>query len=205
MSKDADALRTREVISKMQDDLSEAKDNLLQAKIFQAHYANQNRFPDIPFKIGDKVMLSTLHRRQAFKKKGEKRAAKFFPRYDGPYDVINVHTETSNYTLELPNSPNTYPTYHASELKPFLPNDTSLFPSRGLAQPHPILTTDGLEEYFVQEIIDSCRHGKGNQYLVRWTGYSPKHDRCLTGSSLEDCAALDKWLEKDSGAGIATR
>jgi hypothetical protein len=191
MSKDADALRTREVISKMQDDLSEAKDNLLQAKIFQAHYANQNRSPDIPFKIGDKVMLSTLHRRQEFKKKGEKRAAKFFPCYDGPYDVINVHTETSNYTLELPNSPNTYPTYHASELKPFLPNNASLFPSRELAQPHPILTTDGMEEYFVQEIINSRRRGKGNQYLVRWTGYGLEHDRWLAGSSLEDCAALD--------------
>jgi hypothetical protein len=160
MSKDADALCAHEVISKMQDDLAEAKDNLLQAKIFQTHYTNQNRSPDIPFKIGDKVMLSTLHRHQEFKKKGEKRAAKFFPRYDGPYDVINVHTETSNYTLKLPNSPNTYPTYHASELKPFLPNDTSLFPSRELAQPHPILTTDSLEEYFIQEIIDSCQHGK---------------------------------------------
>ena len=121
-------------------------------------------------------MLSTLHRRQEFKKKGEKRAAKFFPRFDGPYQIIDAHTASSNYTLELPNSPNAYPTYHASELKPFLPNDASLFPSRELSQPDPILTPDGLEEYLVDEIIDSRKRGKGHQYLVRWSGYGPEHD-----------------------------
>jgi hypothetical protein len=145
----------RELIVQLQTDVAEAKDNLFQAKVFQTYYANQNRSPEIPFRIGDKVMLSTLHRRQEFKKKGKKRAAKFFPRYDGPYDIIDVHTETSNYTLELPNSLNTYPTYHASELKAFLANDATLFPTHELSQPRPIVTPDGLEEYLVQEIIDS--------------------------------------------------
>ena len=112
--------------------MNEAKDNLLQAKIFQSFYTNQHRSPDPPFKIGDQVMLSTLHRQQEFKKKGEKWAAKFFPHFDVPYQIIDAHAVSSNYTLELPNSPNTYPTYHASELKLFLPNNTSLFPSREL-------------------------------------------------------------------------
>jgi hypothetical protein len=100
----------------MTTDVAEAKDNLLQAKVFQTHYANLNRSPEFPFTIGDKVMLSPLHCRQEFKKKGEKWAANFFPRYDGLYNIIDVHTGTSNYTLELPNAPNTYPTYHSSEL-----------------------------------------------------------------------------------------
>jgi hypothetical protein len=117
-----------------------------------------------------------LHHCQEFKKKGEKWAVKFFPCYNGPYDVINVHTETFNYTLKLPNSPNTYPTYHTSKLKLFLPNAANIFPSHELAQPQPILTTNGLKEYFVQEIINSHQHGKGNQYLVHWTGYGHKHN-----------------------------
>jgi hypothetical protein len=151
-------------------------------------------------------MLSTLHRRQEYKKKGEKRAAKFFPRYDGPYRITDAHVETSNYTLELPNSPNTYPTYHTSELKAFLPNNSTLFPSRETAQPQPIVTVDGLEEYHVQEIIDSRRRGKGWQYLVRWTGYGPEHDCWIAGSTLEDCTALDTWLAgTDSVSGVATR
>jgi hypothetical protein len=111
-------------------------------------------------------MLSTLHRHQEFKKKGEKRAAKFFLRYDGPYNIIDVHAVTSNYTLELPNSPNTFPKFHASKLKIFLPNNATLFPSCELAQPQPIVTANGLEEYLVQEIINSCWRGKGYQYLV---------------------------------------
>ena len=181
-------------------DVNEAKDNLLQAKIFQSFYANQHRSPDPPFKIGDEVMLSTLHCWQEFKKKGENQATKFFPRFDGLYQIIDAHAASSNYTLELLNLPNTYPTYHASELKPFLPNDASLFPSHELPQPDPILTPNGLEEYLVDEIIDSQRHGKGHQYLVCWSGYGPEHNRWLSGSMLTDCEALNVWQGRSDAA-----
>jgi hypothetical protein len=97
---------------------------------------------------------------------GEKRAAKFFPHYDSLYDIINTHPETSNYTLELPNSPNTYPTYHASKLKAFVPNNPSLFPNCKYTQPQPIITNDGLKEFHIQENIDSHQRGKGWRYLV---------------------------------------
>ena len=100
-------------------------------------------------------MLSTLHRRQELKKKGKKQAAKFFPHYDGPYNIIDAYAATSNYTLELPNNPNTYPTYHVSKLKTFVPNDPIFFLGCELSQPLPILTLDGLEEFLVQEILDS--------------------------------------------------
>ena len=116
ISAPSETICTQIVIDQLQTDVTEAKDNLLQVKVFQTHYANLNRSPKIPFAIGDKVMLSTLHCCQEFKKKREKRAAKFFPCYDGPYNIIDMHTGTSNYTLELPNTPNTYPTYHSSEL-----------------------------------------------------------------------------------------
>lgn len=148
-------LQAQKLILQIETDVSEAKDNLLWAKVFQMHYANLNRSPDIPFAVGDQVMLSTLHRRQQFKKKGKKRAAKFVPCYDGPYNIIDAHIATSNYTLELPNSPNTYPTYHASELKAFVPNNASLFPSHELLNPQPVVTPDGLEEFLVQDIIDA--------------------------------------------------
>ena len=181
-------------IEKVQTDVAEAKDNLLLAKIFQAHHANIHRSPEPPFQIGDKVMLSALHHHQEFKKKGEKRAAKFFPCYDGPYNIIDEHAATSNYTLELPNNPNTYPTYHTSKLKTFVLNDPILFTSCKLSQPLPILTPDGLEEFLVQEIQDSCHHGQGWQYLIQWVGYSAKHNHWLSGSVLEDCEALDRWF-----------
>ena len=195
-----DISRARGVIERVQTDIAEAKDNLLLAKNFQAHHANIHRSPEPPFQIGDKVMLSTLHRRQEFKKNSEKQVATFFPRYDGPYNIIDAHAATSNYTLELPNNPNTYPTYHTFELKNFVPNDPILFPGHELSQPMPILTPDGLEEFLVEEILDSRRHGRGWQYLVRWVGYDAEHDHWLLGSALEDCEALDCWLElQDTG------
>ena len=131
-----DTSRAREVIERVQTDVAEAKDNLLLAKIFQTYHANIHRSPEPQFQIGDKVMLSTLHCRQEFKKKGKKWVAKFFPHYDGPYNIINEHAATLNYTLELLNNPNTYPTYHTSELKNFVPNDPCT-----LSWPRTITTT----------------------------------------------------------------
>ena len=66
------------------------------------------------------------------------------------------------------------------------------------------MTEDGLEEFLVQDIIDARRRGRGWQYLVRWVGYGPEHDRWLAGSALEDCEALDTWLDKED-SGEATR
>jgi hypothetical protein len=45
------------------------------------------------FKIGDKVI--TLNRRKEYKSQGELRVAKFIPRFDGPYLVVDIHEEAS--------------------------------------------------------------------------------------------------------------
>jgi hypothetical protein len=81
------------------------------------------------------------------------------------------------------------------ELKPHFANDHSLFPSREMAKPQPVVTDQGLKEYLVQDIIDLCRRGHGYQYLVQWTGYGPEHNRWMSGSALDECKALDCWLE----------
>jgi hypothetical protein len=83
----------------LETDVMDAKDNLLNAKITQAHYANEQCGLEDTYAIGDKVMLSTLHRQQEYKSKGQDHVAKFFPRYDGPYDVIDAHPSSSTYTL----------------------------------------------------------------------------------------------------------
>jgi hypothetical protein len=192
-SPSAEQISARRVIDQLLTDVQDAKDNMIRAKTLQAFFANHNRSPDDIFTVNDQVMLATLHRRQEYKHKDEKRAAKFFPRFDGPYKITHAYPETSTYTLDMPNS-EVFPTFHASELKRFRPNDPSLYPSREHARPGPVLTADGLEEYFVNEIIDSRRRGRGHQYLVRWSGYGPEHDLWLPGTELENCAALDRWL-----------
>jgi hypothetical protein len=77
------------------------------------------------------------------------------PRYDGPYTVVSAFPEKSEYTLRLPNSPSTFPGFHASLLKPFVPNDPTLFPYREFSRPPPILTDEGKEENLIDKIIDA--------------------------------------------------
>lgn len=185
--------RARALISQLELDVMEAQDNLLAAKATQATQANKHRTPEHTLEVGDKVMLSTKHRRREYMQKGDKRVAKFMPRYDGPYAIIETHPESSTYTLDLPNSPNIFPTFHSSQLRPYHPNDSTLFPSREFPRPGPVVTEDGQMENFIEKIVDEKKVGRGKKYLVRWVGYGADEDEWLPRRDLEDCEALDVW------------
>jgi hypothetical protein len=103
-------------------------------------------------------------------KKGDKRVAKYMPRFDGPYTIIAKHAECSTFTLDLPNQPDVFPVFHSSELEPYVENDPDLFPSRTLPEPEPVINNDGDPEWLVEDIIDERPRGKGKQYLVRFSG-----------------------------------
>jgi hypothetical protein len=201
---DIDALRKdvaeslRCSLARIQDCENQAKDSLLVAKVSQAHFANLHRAPDDVFTVGDKVLLSTTHRRKEYKDGDKARVAKFVCRFDGPYSVISAHPETSTYTLELPNNPHTFNTFHASELRRFVPNDDERFPSRKVTLQEPIFNEFGEAEYVLDSIIAECRVGRGYQYLVRWLGEPNEENRWLPRRELEDCEVLDKWLAAKS-------
>ena len=125
------------------------------------------------------------------------------PRYDGPYTILDVDEDHSTVTLDLPNSPNICPTFHTSEILPYIESDTTLFPSRRFEELNPIITDDSDEEYFVEHILDAQRRGRSYQYLVRWQGYGQEHDKWLPGSELQDCEALDLWLASGKGSALS--
>jgi hypothetical protein len=191
-NEEGDVQPVLDTLRRLENDLLEAKDNLARAKISQAFYANAYRGPEPHFREGDRVKLSTLHRRAEYKKKGERRVAKFMPRFE-IYKVVKAHPEFSTYTLDLPPSSKIDPTFHASELLPYHENDNEKWPSRKFARPGPVINEDGEEEYEVEEILDSRRRGRGRSYLVRWKGYGPEDDCWLPRSELLDCTALDDW------------
>ena len=155
----------------LSDDVAEAHDNLLLIKITQSHNSDAHHVPDPAYKVSDLVMLSTKHHYHEYKKKGEQRAPKFFPRWDGPFWITHSHPKTSSYTLDI--STNAYPVFHAAELKTHLTNDPTLFPIHEFAKLGPVLTADGLEEHIINEIIDSHHRGQGWQFLVHWLRYLP--------------------------------
>ena len=63
------------------------------------------------------------------------------------------------------------------------------------------MTNDGLMEHEIERIIDSRPWGQGYCYLVHWVGYRPEDNEWLLGHMLEDCEALDKWIE-NGGDGL---
>lgn len=107
---------------------------------------------------------------------------------------MKSHPETSNYTLNLPNEPDCFFTFHTLQLKKFVANDSNLFLSRTLPRPGPVVTTDGEQEWLIDKITDEHVWGRSHQYLVRWMGWGPEEDRWLPGREMTDMAALDVWL-----------
>jgi hypothetical protein len=173
----------------------EAKDNLLTAKIDQAEIKNRHRRASFPFRVGERVLLSTANRRHEYKTDSSLRVAKFMPRFDGPYDIIATNEKHSTVTLLLPHAPNAFPVFHSSEVIPFLENDNTLFPDRVPTPPEPLLI-NGEQEFFIDKIVDERRKNKQTLYRVRWQGEGPEGDKWLPTSELENCQALDVWLAR---------
>ena len=119
--------RAWETISKFEVITMEAQDNLLWAKISQVMQVNKSHRLTFPFKVGEQAQLSTLHQRHEYKKAGKLRVAKFMPRYDGLYMIIEIDNEHSTITLNLSNTPNAFPTYHSSIVLPYVENNATLF------------------------------------------------------------------------------
>ena len=97
-------------------------------------------------------MLSTKNRRHEYLANGDGRVAKFMPRYDGPYTILEARPETSTYVLDVPRSAQACNTFHVSQLRAFVANDQELFPSRELPCPGPVVTPDGQLENFIERI-----------------------------------------------------
>jgi|ERR1700761_1616516 len=92
-----------DIITRMQPMQMEAQDNLLIAKVWQAHQENTHRQLAFPFKVGGQVVLSTAHRCRIYKTGDERHIAMFVPHFDGLYPIISTNERHSTVTLALPN------------------------------------------------------------------------------------------------------
>ena len=182
------------LLQRMQSSVFEAQDNLITSKISQAFQANKSRSLTFPFHIGDRVVLSTLHRRHEIKAGDHNRVAKFMPRFDSPFTIKSTDERHSTVTLDLPNLPHIFPVFqvHTSEVRPFAENDNDLFPSRALIPREPI-TIDGQQEFFIDKIVDKRKRRNKILYRVHWQGEGPEGDKWLPAEELADCKALDFW------------
>jgi hypothetical protein len=79
--------------------------------------------------------------------------------------VTDTALNVSTVMVEMPNNLNTFPTFHTSQALPFIENTKNLFPFRELEHPEPVLI-EGEDKYYVDQILDEWKLGRGSQYLV---------------------------------------
>ncbi|GAA5990937.1 hypothetical protein JCM11641_003508 [Rhodosporidiobolus odoratus] len=188
-----------QVVEERRIKIQEARDSLAIAKVRQASAANRKRGKEPELKEGDLVMVDSADRRARYKAKaGDGRAAKLFPRWDGPYSIITSYPGTSTYRLSLPHNDRSHPVFHISKLKRYNPNDASTFSSREPPRPEPI-DVDGNEEYMVESIVDERGTGRRRRFLVKWEGYPASDNSWVPLENVKDTEALVKWEERGEG------
>ena len=114
------------------------------------------------YKVGDQVWLEGRHLRT------NQPTAKLVPRRHSPFPIIQVMSPV-NYRLQLPTQWSIHDVFHIDLLTPY--RET---PTHGANYQHPPPDlVDGVEEFEVEKVLDSRRHGRGRklQYLIKWKGY----------------------------------
>ncbi|GEM07180.1 hypothetical protein Rt10032_c02g1197 [Rhodotorula toruloides] len=176
--------------------IKEVREALAVSKVRQAEQANKRRSDEETFATGNLVLVDSRDRWMRYKlKHGDRRAAKLFPRWDGPFEVVEVFPDTSTYHLQLTHDDKSHPVFHISKLKRYNLNDVDSFPSREPPRPGPI-DVDGKEEFKVEAIVDEKGKGRGLRYLVKWRGYPDTDNGWEPLANVEGTEALKRWRER---------
>jgi hypothetical protein len=108
----------------------------------------------------------------------------------GPFKITQIiHKDV--YRIELPAAWRIDNIFHVSKLTPATTNP---FEGRIIPPPLPI-TIDKHQEYYVDEILAVRAYYGSLQYLVKWKGFGPEHNEWLKAEEVNECEALDKYLE----------
>ena len=96
----------------------------------------------------------------------------------GPFTILLANYKRNNYSLDLSSDPSLnliYHTFHVSKVKPYVNNNSILFPQRQLEKPGPV-SEDRYEVEKVMEYHKAPRTGIP-QYKVRWLRYLLQDDQ----------------------------
>jgi hypothetical protein len=169
----------------MQQAIAHTQLQLQAARQRMTQQTDNKRTLEVPFAVGDKVMLSTKNLKLKFG------CNKLKPRFVGPFTVVKQASPVA-FKLELPHTMRIHSVFHTSLLKPFKSR-----PGEEDPKPMPLLIEED-EEYEVERLLarrektySSKKHkhaGKKKtikvEYLVRWKDYGPEHDQWLKEEEL---------------------
>jgi hypothetical protein len=128
------------------------------------------------YKVGDQVWLEGRHLRT------NQPTAKLTPKRHRPFKVVQVMSPI-NYRLELPTQWSIHDVFHTDLLTPYHEMPTH---GANYRRPPPDLV-DGVEEYKVEKVLDSCRYGRRRklQYLIAWKGYPDSDNQWVNWDDAE--------------------
>lgn len=169
----------------------ECKKKIIAANAYQKAYADKKRLP-APFKVGDKVLVSTRHIRSLRPKK------KLDWKYLGP-GTITEQFGPAAYKVEVQGLGGAHPTFHASLLEPYEAKGAIQHPDEPIVD---TLAHYGDEVFEVDEIKER-RRGTNDQweYLIKWKGYGEEENSWEPGASISQNTLHEFWKRK----GIASR
>ena len=128
---------------------------------------DNRHIPPLAYKIGDPVMLSTRHIRT------KKPSRKLDYKYLDPFQIDNVISPTA-VQLILPQKWKTHPSFHVSELEPFISGNRPVPDFTKLLREVSDIEAD--EEYDMYEVKGSITHRNRVLYHVKWLGYPKMKD-----------------------------
>ena len=113
-----------------------------------------------PFKLNNLVWLKGKNLKTLYESK------KIAPKCKGPFKIINV-LKPLTYQLKLPTQWKIHPIFHVNLLTPF--RETNVHGPNYLKLSPDLINKE--EKYKVEAIIAHQKHGRWNQYLIKWKGY----------------------------------
>jgi len=143
-----------------------AHDAIIEARVHSSYQVNKHRSEEKLFKVGNLAYLSTANLNLP-----KHHAHKLAPKYIGPFRVTKAFPNSSNYELELSEelvARRIHPRFHVSLLRPFEPNDNTLFPGWESKYFYNFWMPDD-DEWVVDKIMGHHFIGKSIEFNVRWT------------------------------------
>ena len=175
----ADWADTKSPIPQVMTRLEQCKEarNMAQALMKRAQLSWIKHRDTPKYQVGDQVWLEGRHLRT------NQPTAKLAPRRHGPFPVVQVMSPV-NYRLKLPPQWSIHDVFHTDLLTPYR---KTLTHGANYQRPPPDLV-DGVEEFEVEKVLDSRRHGRGRklQYLIKWKGYPDSDNQWVNWDDVKE-------------------
>ena len=156
-----------EYVKRMKAATEEAKSALRKAADDMARFYDIHQRSAPTYQVGDKVWLDAANITTTRPTK------KFDDKWFGPFTIDKIISRNA-YRLKLTaNFQRIHPVFHVSKLRAYIPDP--IHERKPHPPPKPVIT-QGVEEYEVEDILDSRLHRAKLEYLVTWKGYGPEEN-----------------------------